>query len=62
MQKGYFNNVTVNQVRDYQAKMEDFLSTRKESLLMSLANKKAFDESIESELSAALDEFKAVIV
>jgi F-type H+-transporting ATPase subunit alpha len=60
MQKGYFNGVPVDQVQDFQVKMEEFLSTRKESVLHNILSKKAFDESIEKELGAALDEFKAI--
>jgi F-type H+-transporting ATPase subunit alpha len=60
MQKGYFNEVPVNQVQEFQAKMEEFLSTRKESVLLSILTKKAFDASLEKELGDALDEFKAV--
>lgn len=60
MQKGYFNEVPVAEVKDYQNKMEEFLSTRKEAILKSILAKKAFDESIEKELGAALDEFKSV--
>ncbi|MCF7729385.1 MAG: F0F1 ATP synthase subunit alpha [Chthoniobacterales bacterium] len=60
MQKGYFNGVPVDQVQHFQAKMEEFLSTRKEAVLLNILSKKAFDESIEKELGAALDEFKAI--
>ena len=60
MQKGYFNDVTVDKVKEYQNKMSEFLTTRKAPILASVLAKKAFDEAIEKELTAALDEFKAV--
>ncbi len=58
MQKGYFNDIPVDKVKEYQNKMEEFLSTRKAAVLASILAKKAFDEAIEKELGAALDEFK----
>ncbi|MFI0347750.1 MAG: F0F1 ATP synthase subunit alpha [Chthoniobacterales bacterium] len=60
MQKGYFNDVTVDKVKEYQNKMSEFLTTRKASILASVLAKKAFDEVIEKELTAALDEFKTI--
>ena len=58
MQKGYFDTTAVDNLKDYQNKMQDFLSTRKEDVLKKLLAKKQFDEEIEKELGAALDEFK----
>jgi F0F1-type ATP synthase alpha subunit len=40
-------------------KLQEYLSTRKESLLASIVSKGALDKDIEAELTAALDEFKA---
>lgn len=60
MQKGYFNEVPVDKVKAYQNNMEEFLTTRKAPVLASLLAKKAFDETLEKELGAALDEFKTV--
>ncbi|MBX9742986.1 MAG: F0F1 ATP synthase subunit alpha [Chthoniobacterales bacterium] len=61
MQKGYFNDVPVDKVKVYQNKMEEYLTTRKAPILASLLAKKAFDEALEKELGAALDEFKTVV-
>jgi F-type H+-transporting ATPase subunit alpha len=58
MQKGYFDAVEVEKLKDYQNKMKDFLTTRKEDLLNKVLAKKQFDEEVEKELTAALDEFK----
>ena len=55
-----FNEVSVDKVKEYQNKMEEFLSTRKAPILASILAKKAFDEAIEKELGTALDEFKGV--
>jgi F-type H+-transporting ATPase subunit alpha len=57
MQKGYFDDVAVDRVRECQDRLEDFLSTRKEAMLEKLGNEKTL-ESVEPDLKAALDEFK----
>jgi len=58
MQKGFFDDVAVEEVKTYQNKMQDYLTTRKEDLLSKVRAKKQFDEEIEKELTAALEEFK----
>jgi F-type H+-transporting ATPase subunit alpha len=58
MQKGYFDSVEIEKVKSFQAKLEDFLASRKEPLLAAILAKKQFDEQIEKDLAAALDEFK----
>jgi F-type H+-transporting ATPase subunit alpha len=58
MQKGYLDSVPVDRVKAYQQKLQDYLRTRKESLLNAIITKKVLDKDIEAELTAALDEFK----
>jgi len=58
MQKGYFDSVAVDRVKEFQAKLEDYLSTRKEPLLEKLGNEKSL-ENTEADIKAALDDFKA---
>ena len=58
MQKGFFDDVEPSRVKEFQAKLQDFLTSRKEDLLTSLLAKKQFDEEFEKSLGAALDEFK----
>ncbi|HLB33418.1 MAG: F0F1 ATP synthase subunit alpha [Verrucomicrobia bacterium RIFCSPHIGHO2_12_FULL_41_10] len=60
MQKGYFDAVAADKVKEFQNSMEEFLTTRKAPILAALLAKKAFDESIEKELGIALDEFKSL--
>jgi F0F1-type ATP synthase alpha subunit len=43
MQKGYFDNVAVDRIKECQAKLEEYLTTRKDALLEKLANEKALD-------------------
>src|SRR6266566_3432325 len=58
MQNGYFDAVPVDRVKEYQLKLQDWLQTRKESLLAAIRDKKELDKDLESQLKAALDEFK----
>jgi F-type H+-transporting ATPase subunit alpha len=58
MQKGFFDDVAVEDVKTYQNKLQDYLTTRKEDLLNTVRDKKQFDETIEKELTTALEEFK----
>ncbi|MHB1081006.1 MAG: F0F1 ATP synthase subunit alpha [Prosthecobacter sp.] len=57
MQKGYFDSVSVDRVKEFQAKLEDYLSTRKSELMDQLANEKTLD-NVEAGLKTALDDFK----
>ncbi len=58
MQNGYIDPVPVERVKEFQLKLQDWLQTRKESLLASIREKKQLDQEIESQLRTALDEFK----
>ncbi len=59
MQKGLFDSVAVDKVKATQIKLADFLESRKEALLNKIIAKKQFDEEIEKELGAAVEEFKS---
>src|SRR5207302_175777 len=58
MQNGYIDLVPVERVKEYQLKLQDWLQTRKEGLLRGIREKKQLDKDLESQLKAALDEFK----
>jgi F-type H+-transporting ATPase subunit alpha len=58
MQKGYFDSVAVDRVKEFQAKLEDYLTTRKAELMQQLANEKTLDK-VEDGLKSVLDDFKA---
>jgi F-type H+-transporting ATPase subunit alpha len=60
MQKGYFDAIAVDRVKDFQGQLVDFLSTRKEAVLASILKKGAIDAELEKELTAAVDEFKVI--
>jgi F-type H+-transporting ATPase subunit alpha len=58
MQNGYLDSVPVNRVKEYQIKLQEYLGTRKESLLKTIREKKEIDKGLEGDLAAALNEFK----
>jgi F-type H+-transporting ATPase subunit alpha len=60
MQKGYYDAVPVERVKDFQNQLADFMNTRKENILTSIRTKGAVDAEIEKELTAAVDEFKVI--
>ncbi len=59
MQNGYLDSVPVEKIKAFQLKLQDYLRTRKESILTTILTKKALDKDLETELASALDEFKA---
>ncbi len=59
MQNGYLDSVPVEKVKAFQLKLQDYLRTRKESILTSIVSKKAIDKDLEGQLAAALEEFKS---
>jgi F-type H+-transporting ATPase subunit alpha len=60
MQNGYLDAVPVDRVKEYQLKLQDWLQTRKAGLLGAIHEKKELDKDLESQLKAALDEFKTI--
>src|SRR5438445_722708 len=60
MQNGYLDSVPVERVKEYQLKLQDWLQTRKGALLGTIREKKEIDKELESQLKAALDEFKTI--
>ncbi len=59
MQNGFIDSVPVERVKEFQNKLQDFLETRKESLLASIRQKKQLDAELEANLKATLEEFIA---
>jgi F-type H+-transporting ATPase subunit alpha len=60
IQKAYFDAVPVDRVKEFQAKLQEFLTTRKESILKAILAKGQIDADTEKELATALDEFKTL--
>ncbi|PAW84839.1 MAG: F0F1 ATP synthase subunit alpha [Pedosphaera sp. Tous-C6FEB] len=58
MQNNFLDDVSVEKIKDFQGKLTDYLSTRKEALLVKIRTEKAISDGIAGELKAALTEFK----
>ncbi len=59
VQKGYFDDVPTEKIKSFQDRLQDYLATRKESLLAAIRERKALDEEIENGLKTAYEDFKA---
>jgi F-type H+-transporting ATPase subunit alpha len=59
MQNSFFDDVAVDKVKDFQLKLQDFLTTRKESTLGKIRDVGAINDDITGELKAAVGEFKS---
>src|SRR5215469_14162278 len=60
VQNGYVNDVPVARIKEFQAKLTEFLTTRKIELLRKIANEKALSKDLVAEVKTAADEFKQV--
>jgi F-type H+-transporting ATPase subunit alpha len=58
MQKGYFDSVAVDRVKEFQTKLETYLDERKSALVEKLGNEKTLD-NVEADIKSALDDFKS---
>ena len=58
VQNSFFDDVTVDKIKDFQAKLTDFLGTRKADLLLRIRNEKAISDGVAADLKAAVTEFK----
>jgi F-type H+-transporting ATPase subunit alpha len=58
VQNNLFDDVAVDKVKDFQAKLGDFLTTRKADLLKRIGKEKAVSDAIAGDLKAAITEFK----
>jgi F-type H+-transporting ATPase subunit alpha len=58
VQNGYVDDVPVNRVKQFQAKLTEFLTSRKAELLGKIAQEKVMSAGLTTELKAAADQFK----
>jgi len=58
VQNGYMDDVPVNRVKEFQAKLTEFLSARKAELLGTIAQKQAMSPALATELKITADQFK----
>jgi F-type H+-transporting ATPase subunit alpha len=58
MQNGFLDDVAVDKIKDFQLKLQDYLTTRKDAVLGKIRDKGAIDDDITSDLKSAVGEFK----
>jgi len=58
VQNGHFSDVAVEKIKDCQAKLTDFLITRKEDLLAKIRKEKVVNDEIKGLLQSVVTEFK----
>src|SRR3981189_1536920 len=58
VQNGYVDRIPVEQVKDFQNQLTDFLTTRKAELLGKIAQEKVMSAGLTTALKAAADQFK----
>src|SRR5437773_2039842 len=58
VQNGYMDDVAVDRIKDFQAKLADYLASRKADLMARVAKEKALSDPITAELKGAVTEFK----
>ena len=58
VQNGYVDGVPVDRVKEYQAKLTEFLTTRKDELLWKIAREKQLSAPLTSDLKSAAEQFK----
>jgi F-type H+/Na+-transporting ATPase subunit alpha len=59
-QNGYLDMVPVERVKDYQARLTEFLTLHKAGLLRKVAQEKTLSDALVTELKAAADAFKEI--
>ncbi len=57
-QNNFMDDVPVDKIKDFQAKLADFFATRKADLLAKIRSEKAISDALATELKAAVTEFK----
>jgi len=58
VQNGLIDDVPVEKIKDFQAKLTDYLTTRKTELMAKIAKEKALSDALTAELKTAITEFK----
>ncbi len=59
LQKGYYDSIEVKNIVTAANSLKDFLTTRKDALLVKIRTKAALDAELEGELKTACDEWKS---
>jgi F-type H+-transporting ATPase subunit alpha len=57
VQNGYLDQVPVEQVKEFQTSLTDFLTTRRTALLGRIEKEKSLNDELRAELKSAAEEF-----
>lgn len=58
VQNGYVDDVPVDRVKEFQAKLTEFVNTRRPELLQKISQEKVLSPALSADLKAAADQFK----
>jgi len=58
VQNGYMDDVAVDRIKDFQAKLADYLASRKADLMARVAKEKALSDTLAGDLKKTVTEFK----
>jgi F-type H+-transporting ATPase subunit alpha len=58
VQNGFMDDVAVDRIKDFQAKLSDYLTSRKTELMTRIAKEKALNDALTADLKTAVTEFK----
>jgi F-type H+-transporting ATPase subunit alpha len=58
VQNGFMDDIAVDRIKDFQAKLGDYLTSRKTDLMSRIAREKALSDPLIADLKAAVTEFK----
>jgi F-type H+-transporting ATPase subunit alpha len=58
IQNGYFDAVTVEQTKQFQSRLTEFMTLRKAELLKQIASEKTLSDALSAQLKKAVDAFK----
>jgi F-type H+-transporting ATPase subunit alpha len=58
VQNGFMDDVAVDRIKDFQAKLTDYLTNRKADLVARIAQERALSDALVGDIKAAVTEFK----
>ena len=58
VQNGFMDDVAVDRIKEFQAKLTEFLTSRKAELMGRIFKEKALNDALTADLKAAVSEFK----
>jgi F-type H+-transporting ATPase subunit alpha len=58
MQNNFLDDVAVDKIKDFQAKLMDYLGTRRADLLLKIRNEKVISDATAAEMKTSVTEFK----